>query len=220
MSDDPLLEWNRLHIENTENAILESLVESISGSVIILDRFSDWVSILTGATFVILISNIQSILPYLSVNGFKFSALMLVISAILGIASKYFSMLCQINIESTKSTKDAVISLLEKHSIDEEKIINAAEEQGIQLKTDIDFPKVADRFYRLFPKCTYWFFIRKNKKIMESLDSRLKLSTDNFFWFSMLPVFQAIFYVFFIISIVCSINIEQQISQFSNAFFG
>jgi hypothetical protein len=40
--NDPLLEWNRLNVENTEQAFSSALYQSTSENTASLDKFSTW----------------------------------------------------------------------------------------------------------------------------------------------------------------------------------
>ena len=81
-SDDPLLEWNRLNKENAEHGFVSALFQSMSETSPLVEKFSMWLLAGSGATAALLITQIKSILPYLSEQGFKVCLVVLVVSAI------------------------------------------------------------------------------------------------------------------------------------------
>ncbi len=78
-TDDPLIEWNRLNKENAEQGFVSAIYQSMSETTATVDKFSLWLLAGTGATGALLISQIKSVLPYLSQQGFKTCMVLLVI---------------------------------------------------------------------------------------------------------------------------------------------
>lgn len=95
-SDDPLLEWNRLNKENAEQGFVSALFQSMSETSPLVEKFSMWLLAGTGATSALLVTQIESVLPYLSSQGFKSCLVVLVVSAIAGFVAKYYSLRCEI----------------------------------------------------------------------------------------------------------------------------
>ena len=76
--EDPLLERNRLNKENAEQNFVSEMFISASKTSPLTDKFSVWLFAGTGATGALLISQIQQIIPSLSLIGYRVCMFMLV----------------------------------------------------------------------------------------------------------------------------------------------
>jgi len=74
MSEDPraqsLHEWNDLARENTENAIISSMFESMAKAIDPMDSFSTWLLAGTAAIASFLIVNGEKLIPLITKDGF------------------------------------------------------------------------------------------------------------------------------------------------------
>ncbi|WP_345974135.1 hypothetical protein [Sulfurimonas sp. HSL3-7] len=163
-SDDPLLEWNRLNIENTEQGFTSALFHSLAETSPLVDKFSIWLLAGTGATGALLITQIKSILPYLSVHGYKACLIILVISAVTGFIAKYYSLRC--NIQNNVQAKLSELSkpVFDKHKEDKDKILEYANQRGIEIQTEINFENVINEISKPFPFWVKWLIARKINK--------------------------------------------------------
>jgi len=161
---DPLLEWNRLNKENAEQNLASAIFSSMASTSPIADTFSMWLFAGTGATGSLLITQINSVLPYLTQDGYKICMLLLILSAIFAFFAKYNALRCQIQIEMTTKLKDEFKVILDKHSEDKDKILEYAEQRGIELQTEIDFQNVINEYKKAFPCWVGWLITRSAKK--------------------------------------------------------
>lgn len=162
--DDPLLEWNRLNKENAEHGFVSALYQSMSETSPLVEKFSVWLLAGTGATAALLITQIESILPYLSEPGFKACLIVMVLSAIAGFVAKYYSLRCEIQNGIQSKLTELVKPVLDKHEADEEKIQEYAKQRGIALQTELDFSSIMNEFSRPFPFWVKWLIARKVAK--------------------------------------------------------
>jgi hypothetical protein len=162
--EDPLLKWNRLNKENAEHGFVSGLFQSMSETSPVLEKFSMWLLAGTGATAALLITQIESILPYLSEKGFKTCLIVIVLSAIAGFVAKYYALRCEIQNRIQSKLMELVKPALEKHEEDEETIQEHAEQRGIELQTDIDFSVIMNEFSRPFPFWVKWLIARNVEK--------------------------------------------------------
>ena len=162
---DSLLEWNKLNKENTEHDIASALFISMASTSPIVDKFSMWLFAGTGATGALLITQINSVLPNISIFGFKVCMFMLIASSIFAFVAKYFSLRCQIQNEMTAMFTERTNAISAKHEENEEHIKELAQKTGIELETEINFNNVLKEYIRPFPKWVKWFVNRSIKKL-------------------------------------------------------
>lgn len=163
-SDDPLIEWNRLNKENAEQGFVSALYQSMTETSPLLDKFSMWLLAGTGATGALLITQIKSVLPFLSQQGFKYCLVILVVSSMVGFVAKYFSLRCEIQSNVQSKLIELVKPVLEKHDKDEDTIQEYAKQRGIELQTEIDLASIMTEFSRPFPFWVKWLIARKIQK--------------------------------------------------------
>jgi transcription termination factor NusB len=163
-SDDPLVEWNRLNKENAEHGFVSALYQSMTETSPLVDKFSLWLLAGTGATGTLLITQIKSVLPFLTQQGFKVCLVILVTSAVIGFVAKYFSLRCEIQSNVQSKFTELVKPVLDKHEKDEDTIQEYAEQRGIELQTDIDLASIMKEFSRPFPFWVKWLISRKIDK--------------------------------------------------------
>jgi hypothetical protein len=163
-SDDPLVEWNRLNKENAEHGFVSALYQSMTETSPLVDKFSLWLLAGTGATGGLLITQIKSVLPFLTQQGFKVCLVILVTSAVIGFVAKYFSLRCEIQSNVQSKFTELVKPVLDKHEKDEDTIQEYAEQRGIELQTDIDLASIMKEFSRPFPFWVKWLISRKIDK--------------------------------------------------------
>jgi len=163
-SSDPLIEWNRLIKENSEHSFVSAMYKSMSETTNVVDKFSLWLLAGSGATGALLITQIKSILPYLSQNGFKVCLVIIVISAVAGFIAKYYSLRCEIQNKMQLKLEELVKPILEEHEKDEDSIQEHADQRGVQLQTKIDIAIIIKEFSRPFPAWVKWFIARQIQK--------------------------------------------------------
>ena len=112
-SSDPLIEWNRLNKENAEHGFVSAIFQSMAETSPLVDKFSMWLLAGTGATGALLITQIGSILPYLSQQGFKACLIILVGSAVVGFVAKYYSLRCEIQNKIQSKLTELIKPVLE-----------------------------------------------------------------------------------------------------------
>lgn len=161
---DPLLEWNRLNKENAEQGFVSSIYQSMAETTTTIDKFSLWLLAGTGATGALLITQVNSVLPYLTTQGFKVCMALLVISAVFGFLAKYKSLRCEIQIQIQSKLTELIKPVLAKHEEDEDKIQEYASQRGIQLQTDIELSNIITEFSKPFPLWVKWLIARKVKQ--------------------------------------------------------
>jgi hypothetical protein len=154
----PLTEWNRLNIDNTENALVSHMYASAISSTYVYDTYSTWLMAGVGATTALLITNIDSVLPFLSAKGFKWSGLLFVASILFGVISKFLALQCQISDQNNEKNTKKISEILNPFYSQAEQIKTHAKQQGISLVTDIEMTRVIEKFVTPFPRWAKWLF--------------------------------------------------------------
>lgn len=201
--EDPLLEWNRLNINNAEQDLVSAMFSSIISTAPIIDKFVSWLLAGAGATAALMIANINNILPFLSKEGFKVAGAFLVISGVLGLVAKIKSIQCQVAYENDIKIREKMKPILQKHEEDEDKIQAHAKERGIELETEIDINKVLIEFYKPAPKWAAWLAMRYINKHKDNRQVGYIKPMQTFYLVSSLAFMQAVsFIVFFVVAMV------------------
>lgn len=118
---EPLKQWNTLARENTENAIVSSMLEAVEKASKPVDTFSTWLLVGSAATASFLITNAEKVIPVIRVLGFGVCGFFLCLSCILGLISKIFAVLCQVEAEILDATRNTFIEHYSAYVAEEKK---------------------------------------------------------------------------------------------------
>ena len=162
--DDPLTEWNRLNVENAENAAVSVIFENIIESTRYFDNYSSWLTAGTAATTAFILTNVSTVLPFLTAMGFKLSGTLFVLSILLGVLSKFFAIQCQVADAQQESKTHKIENALRFFFDDQKKINEMAKAQGRSINTDLDMSRVITKSFAPFPKWVQWLAIPLMKK--------------------------------------------------------
>jgi len=154
----------------------------------VIDNYSTWMLAGSGAIAALMISNVQSIIPFLGEKGFKISIYILVCSAISGLFQKYRS-LC---VQSFTTIANKIINSASSLNSFQQNAFNElnqeANKHGIQLEVgpEIDIENYRNEVSKLLP-----FFLRR--KALKNFD--LGAKDDLHGWRKMIKSFKhQIFY--------------------------
>jgi hypothetical protein len=161
---EPLLEWNRLARENTENAIVSSMFEASAKASEPLEQFTTWLLIGAAAIASFLIINSDQIINLMSRTGYLSCGAFLCFSCIFGLISKIYALRCKIAIEVSAAIRNTFSVHFENYEKEEEKIQESASFWGITLETGIRIERVLNEFYKPLPRILAWYSRRVLKK--------------------------------------------------------
>lgn len=161
---EPLKEWNRLARENTENAIVSSMLEAGSKSSEPIEQFSTWllVGAATAASFFIV--NSDKLISLICKEGFLVCGAFLCLSCVAGLVSKIYALRCRIGINVSAAVRETFFQNLENYKKEEEKIKEGASFWGITLETGIRTERVIEEFLKPQPKIVAWLANSMSKK--------------------------------------------------------
>lgn len=160
----PLLEWNRLARENTENAMVSSMFESAALSSGPIDVFSTWLLVGAASIASFLIVNVEKVLPFLGQAGFLASGACLWVSCVLGLLSKFYAARCKIAGDMAQTVRETFQTHLHAYEEEEAKIQEGARFWGITLQSGVRIERVLREFFAPFPKPLQWLAMRKLRK--------------------------------------------------------
>ena len=172
MSDDPriqpLLEWNRLARENTENAMVSSMFEAAGCAIEPVEKFSTW--LLVGAAVIasFLITNSDKIVLLLGNRGFLVCGGLLCISCFFGLLAKLSALRSQIASKTNAAILETFTKHLAKYKEEEHKIQEGAEFWGINLQTGVRLERVLSEFLKPLP---WWAKLLVNWKLKNQKDN-------------------------------------------------
>ena len=205
-AQDPLLEWNRLNKANAESAVASAMFSSLLATSPIVDTFSTWLLVGTGATAALFVANVDKVIPFLGSGGFKIAGAVLVASAIFGVLSKVRAVQCQAAHTNGQRILELMQPIFDKHAKDESQISEMAASRGIELNTEFDIAKATGQFSKHFPKWTGWIAARHLKK--HQGDPQIGYIIPARFYVSQ-TFFAALQVVFFILFICASLFFAQ-----------
>ena len=169
MIDDPrvqpLLEWNRLAKQNTEDAIVSSMFEASFKASEPMDEFATWLLIGTAAIASFLVTNADKLVPFIGQKGFLVCGAFLYFSCLFGFIAKMYALRCKIQIEAGTTVRKMFAEQLAKHDDEEKNIKESANVWGITLETEIRWERVFSEFYKPFPCWAVWLANRSLKKL-------------------------------------------------------
>jgi len=160
----PLLEWNRLARENTENAIVSAMYDGLLASSAPLDIFLTWLLVGTAAIASFFISNGDKIIPFIDPDGFRVCGGFLIGSCIFGFLSKIFALRCRIGLDTTAIVKQKTSQYLEQHNAEEEEIQKVATDSGVSIESGIRLDRVMEEFLKPAPFWVGWMMRRHLKE--------------------------------------------------------
>ena len=160
----PLLEWNRLARENTENAIVSSMFEAASKASAPIENFTTWLLVATAAVASFFIVNADKLLPIIKQNGFIICGVFLCLSGVFGLLSKMFALRCKIGAEATAAVQKTYAEHLAKYEEEESKIQESAKFWGINLETGVRMERILREFLSPLPRWVSWLALRQLRK--------------------------------------------------------
>ena len=172
MSDDPriqpLLEWNRLARENTENAMVSSMFEAAGCAIEPIEKFSTW--LLVGAAVIasFLITNSDKIVLLLGNHGFLVCGGWLCISCFFGLLAKLSALRSLIASKTNAAILETFTKHLAKYKEEERKIQEGAEFWGINLQTGVRLERIFSEFLKPLP---WWAKLLVNWKLRKQMDN-------------------------------------------------
>lgn len=160
----PLLEWNRIARENTENAIVSSMFDAASKACEPIETFTTWLLVATAAVASFFIVNADKLLPIIKQCGFITCGVFLCLSCVFGLMSKMFALRCKVGFETSAAVRKTFTEHLVKYEEEEKQIQESAKFWGITLETGIRMERVLSEFLSPLPRWVGWLALRQLRK--------------------------------------------------------
>ena len=176
---DALIRWSELARENAENAIVSSMFEATLNSTEHIERFSTWLLVGTAAIASFFIINSDKLIPYISELGYKWCAVILCFSCIWGFASKVFSVLCQIGIQSGNNSKTTFEAHIAKYEEEEAELLKTAKNNGVNIETGVRIDVIMEKFLAPAPTVVRKLMLRNIKKHRSSVHAQYLSTLPN-----------------------------------------
>lgn len=154
--EDPLITWNNINKENALQEMISATYISVTETTKNIDRFSAWVLAGTGATGALLITQVDTILPYLTSSGFKWSMVFLVASGACGFIAKIYSILCEIQVHTSSRVTELTNPIFKKYNVDKKEIEDLAAKRKIEVRTEFTVDEFLSEYLRPFKGVTKW----------------------------------------------------------------
>jgi hypothetical protein len=197
--NDPLLEWNRLNISNAEREIARAFFLGTLSSSEHADRFSTWLLAGIAGTAALFVTQISSILPFLSEGGFKRCGGILVVAGLLGLLAKQRAVWVRMALEQNRVIEQLMLPALQKHEEDEDEIRDFAQKRGLEIQTEIDIRRASEAFISAFPKILRGR-LRKQLEIgLSNPHSHLRGVFKNFLYQILFTASQVFFFLVFVV---------------------
>ncbi len=206
---DPLLEWNRLEREITEDAIVSSMFEAMSKANEPLEKFTTWLLIGTAAIASFIITNADKFLPIVEQNGFRACGALLCLSCIFGLLSKISALFHKIQTEIGTAVRKTFFEHLSKYQDKEKEIQVHAEFRKINLQTGIRIERILEEFHAPQPKLVVWFATRRLKKYQNNPQASFIIPLRSMRYQSLFTFLQAVSFLGFLIAGFIYIAINQ-----------
>jgi hypothetical protein len=196
---DPLLEWNRLNISNAERDITRAFFLGTLSSSEHADRFSTWLLAGIAGTAALFVTQVASILPFLSEEGFKRCGGLLVVAGLLGLLAKQRAVWVRMALEQTRVMEQLMLPALEKHEEDEDKILDIAQKRGLALQTEIDIRRASEAFISAFPRILRGRLRKQLERGLVDPHSHLRGAFKNFLYQILFTASQVFFFLAFVV---------------------
>jgi hypothetical protein len=152
MKTDPFETRATLLINETERRLGETMLFMILDSFSWIENVSSWLLAITGASFPLLLSNVDRVLVVASPDRFRVALEILGISALLGLSVRVRGAQIVLARRSYEFMLKGVEQIWNDHSRQEDEISAEAIATGRQPPaTDIDFPRIVEQIRALTP---------------------------------------------------------------------
>ncbi|MCG7983493.1 MAG: hypothetical protein JAY90_12200 [Candidatus Thiodiazotropha lotti] len=192
--------WNKLNKERAEQEMVSVLFRGFVETAPMIGSYSTWLLVGTGTVSAFMVTQIDSIIPYLSVLGYKLCLFSLAVSATFGFLSKERALRCDQQLKSISTVSSDLPPVFEKHEKEEAEIIERAEQLGIKLDTDINIEKVFTEAYKPFPFWIKWKMKRAAKEGLSNRQAHYHILISSYLKLMWSVSFQIVFFLLFIVT--------------------
>lgn len=198
MNNNSSIETQDLKTIALENVIVQSMFDTLPGSIQPLETFSTWLLVCTGTVASFLIANAENVLPYISKSGFLVGGILLCMSCLFGLLSKMYAVRCEICVRA----KNAALEATKNHLLAFQQQVNELKQLDpsatYQQNLSLDVERIRDNFLAHFPN---WVQKRARKKLNANKDHNNighKMIAKNICYQSIFASLQSVFFLAFL----------------------
>ncbi|MFW0767068.1 hypothetical protein ACN0IV_14665 [Trabulsiella odontotermitis] len=201
--------WDSLIHSNFQRGMLDSMSQATIEATYVIDKFSMWLLVGTGATASIIIANLDKIIPYIGKGGFKLAVILLALSSLCGVVAKIYS----IGVEGAAKLSLRAVELMKvkQQEYDEacQKRDDIAEKTGYESKFEPNFKKIVDGYVGLFPSKFLRSYLHKVlKHADEPNEGGNKKAVHSIVYQSIAVFTQSVLYVAFLVVVAFSVSMN------------
>lgn len=201
-----LKKWTNNLIEDTERNLSKEVFKSILLNNRSMDIFSSWILLISGATFTLVIPNLESIKNLIGLINIQTFLYLMLISSIFGILAKYCFIIADIFFNVTIALESRFPQIINKFESEKTKIINIANQNSLSIKNiEIDAKRVMQPIIDQFPKIYHRFmwkvFNEGKKDLLLNYKKAAKFSLKGNFYMTMQIIFLVVAILIFAINI-------------------
>jgi hypothetical protein len=152
-----LKNWASILTDNTERDLSKEAFKSMLLNSRSWDIFSSWILLISGATFTLIIPNLELLKNLMSLVNIKFFLLLLLGSSVFGVIAKYFSTAIEVLLNITIAVEGQFLQILNRFETEKTKIENSAKQDNLEINVEIDIKRVVQPIINQFPKFYHRF---------------------------------------------------------------
>ena len=138
-------------VRRTENELFLHMVKGMRGGVTHVDKFVSWCLTGTGATFALIVANLDSLISFIGHENLRGALVLLAISFLCGICAKFRGILLHISI-STDPVVDRIDAIKKDHATRTAELVQVATAYSVPLDTTFDALRVIRKVFGVFPR--------------------------------------------------------------------
>jgi hypothetical protein len=202
-------EWDALIHKNFQRGMLNCMSQATIEATYVMDKFSMWLLVGTGATASIMIANLDKIIPYMGSLGFKIAVIFLALSSLSGLIAKIYS----IGVEASAKLSLRAAELMKTIQKDYEgacqKRDDIAEKKGYESNFEPNLEELIADYVSLFPTKLMRNYLHKVLKRADVVNNGgNKKAVHSVVYQSTAVFIQSVLYVIFLLIVACSVSIN------------
>jgi len=191
-------DWKKIVEENAHANLIGSLAESLVSASPSIDKASTWAAAGTAAVAGLAISNMDGLISIYSAKEIKILIGLLAASLVFSLIQKYLSVACASALIVSNEVQMRFKHVLDEFEKHEASIEEMAKRNEMPVRAGIDFNKVLDSFFDLYPKWIKFIFKKMFSKSRTDRNYGHKIIVNFYVYQGLFAFFQFILMILFI----------------------
>lgn len=198
--------WRDIVELNAKNDSLGAFADAIVSSSPDIDKTSGWALGAAGAIAGLMVTNIDKVgAKFYDITEIKIMLLALVLSILCGLAQKFLASLCSVHLKVKEVLSVKITEVIATFESSESSIEKMIEEHKLDIAIEFDLATVIERFVEVSPFYIKWLIKKETAKSMAEPEYSSKKIMATFYRQNTWLLFQAIFFISFILFAVISL---------------